>query len=125
MAEATDFLCISYTQLFLIPAVFTIVIAATRTYRALTSYGSAPLSSKYDISSTLYVRCSLSYPSPSGPPSFNIPKSSRLVSSAKDSSIVHIPGNRLEVSVHKAYEEYPMSTLNDKPPRELGSDDNV
>jgi hypothetical protein len=31
------------------PALITIVIAATRTYRDLTSYGSTPANSTYDI----------------------------------------------------------------------------
>jgi hypothetical protein len=59
-------------------------------------------------------------------------------SGTKNSSI-HIPSNRVEVTVHKAYEEYSMSQMNrsvsypssdaqlaDKPPHaELGLDDNV
>src|SRR6266566_9659455 len=49
MAEATGFLCLTYTQLFLLPAMVTIIIAATRTYRTLTLYASAPQSSAYDI----------------------------------------------------------------------------
>jgi|HubBroStandDraft_1064217.scaffolds.fasta_scaffold423140_2 hypothetical protein len=63
-----------------------------------------------------------------------------MVSGIKNPSIVQIPSNRVpvEVTVHKAYEEYPMSQMNrsgsypssdaqlaDKPPRELGLDDNV
>jgi hypothetical protein len=61
-----------------------------------------------------------------------------MVSNNKDSSIVHIASNRLEVSVHKAYEEYPMAPMNssgsypssdaqlaDKPRRELGLHDDV
>ena len=62
-----------------------------------------------------------------------------MVSGTKNSSIVHtIPPNQLEVTVHKAYEEYPMSQMNrcgslpssdaqvaDKPPHELGLDDDV
>ena len=61
-----------------------------------------------------------------------------MVSNIKDPSIVHIPSNRLEVSVHKAYEEYPMSAVNlsdsypssdaqlaDKPRHELGLSDDV
>jgi len=63
-----------------------------------------------------------------------------LVSNTKNSSIVHttIPSNRLEVTAHKAYEEYPMSQMNrcgsdpssdaqltDKPTHELDLGDNV
>ena len=61
-----------------------------------------------------------------------------MVSRTKDSSVVHIPSNRLEVTVHSAYhEENPMSQTNhyglypnldvqltDKP-HELGLDDDV
>jgi hypothetical protein len=85
---------------------------------------------------SLFAHCPLSYPS--GPVTSNPPKSSRLVSSsAKDSTVVHIPSDRLEVTVHKAYEEYPMSHMDthgsypsdahlaDKPSHELGLDDNV
>jgi hypothetical protein len=49
MAEATGFLFVSYTQLFAIPALVTIVIAGTRMYRALTYYGSTPPNTTYDI----------------------------------------------------------------------------
>lgn len=94
-------------------------------------------SQEHDVrySSILHALCFLSHPS--GPySSSNPPRNNHIVSStAKNSSIVHIPSNRLEVTVHKAYEEYPMSPMNsypssdarlaDKPARELGSDDNV
>ena len=111
MAEATGFLFVSYTQLFAIPAVITIVIAGTRMYRALTYYGSTPPNTTYDILS-LSMLAVLSHPSV--PNSFNFPRSSRMVSGTKNSSIVQIPFNRLplEVTVHKAYEEYPMSQMN-------------
>ena len=45
----------------------------------------------------------------------------RLVSRTKDSSVVHIPSNRLEVTVHRVHhEDYPMSQTNHR-----SSDDNV
>jgi hypothetical protein len=82
---------------------------------------------------SLFAHCSLSYSS--GPDSSNLPKSNRFASGAKNSAIVHIPTNRLEVTVHKDYEEYSMSQMNrypssdaqlfDKTPHELGLDDNV
>ena len=63
--------------------------------------------------------------------------SKRLVTHTKDSTVAHIPSNRLEVAVHSSYHEYPMSQTNhyglypnldvqltDKP-HELGSDDDV
>jgi hypothetical protein len=61
MAEATGFLCVTCTQLFLLPAMVTIVIAATRTYRALTLYATAPATTRYDIISfsNLRAHCSL------------------------------------------------------------------
>ncbi|KAI0281008.1 hypothetical protein BGY98DRAFT_270387 [Russula aff. rugulosa BPL654] len=107
----------AFQSLFLLPATITIVIAATRTYRALTSYGSTP-------------------PNTTGPHLSNPPMSNRLVSSTKDTTIVHIPSNRLEVAVHKTFEEYPMSNINrsgsypdaqlaNKPPHEFGLDGNV
>ena len=50
-------------------------------------------------------------------------RSSRLASTNKDTPVVHITSDRLEVSVHTSYEEHPMSQLADKP-HELGSEDN-
>ena len=68
----------------------------------------------------------------------NLQKTKRLVSHTRDSSVVHIPSNRLEVTVHRTHhEEYPMSQMNHYGPylnsdahltdtsHELGSDDNV
>ncbi len=64
-------------------------------------------------------------------------RSNRFPSNNKDTSIVHIPSNRLEVTVHKAYDEYPMSQANHygsyrssdtqlpDNSHELGSDENV
>jgi hypothetical protein len=61
-----------------------------------------------------------------------------LVSHTKDSSVVHMPSNRLEVRAHRAYHgEYPMSQTNHygsypgpdaqetDNSHELGSDGNV
>ena len=72
------------------------------------------------------------------PDSPNLLRTKRLVSHNKDSSVVNMSSNRLEVTVHKVYrEEYPMSQTNhngsypspdaqstDKP-HELGLDENV
>ncbi|KAF8497395.1 hypothetical protein F5888DRAFT_279971 [Russula emetica] len=106
--------------LFLVPSMVAIIIAATRTYRSLI-HSASPL----DIHL-------------GGPDAPNLQKTKGLVSHTKDSLVVHIPSNQLEVAVHRAYhEEYPMSQTNhygsylssdaqltDKP-HELGSDDNV
>jgi hypothetical protein len=84
----------------------------------------------------LHARCSLSHPS--GPESSNPAKGNRVASSTTKNSPVHIPSNRLEVKVHRAYEEYPMAQMNrcgsypssdtqlaDKPLQELVLEDNV
>jgi hypothetical protein len=83
-----------------------------------------------------HAHCSLSQLDE--PDSPDLQKAKRLVSHTKDSSVTHIPSNRLEVTVHTTYpEEYSMSQTNnygsypssdaqfsDKP-HELGSDDDV
>src|SRR6267154_6553275 len=84
---------------------------------------------------SLFAHCSLSHPSGPDSSNPNTPKSNRLVSTTKDTSIVHIPSNRLEVTVHRAYEEYPMSQMSrypssdaqvaDKTPHEIVLDDSV
>ena len=68
---------------------------------------------------TFHTHCSPShFIEPDSP---NLQKTKRLVSHSKVSSVVHIPSNRLEVTVHRAYhEEYSMSQTNHN-----GSDDNV
>jgi len=106
--------------LFLVPSMVAIIIAATRMYRSL-------------IQSASPTDIHLGEPS-----SPSLQKTERLVSHTKDSSVVHIPSNQLEVTVHRAYHgEYPMSQTNhyssyvssdaqltDKP-HELGLGDNV
>ncbi|KAN0111499.1 hypothetical protein V8E52_008522 [Russula decolorans] len=114
----------SLNFLFLLPAMVTTIIAATRTYRSLVIYASTPSTTNH----------------PTGPDSSNFPRSNRLVSGAKPevTSTIHIPSNRrLEVAVHNEYEEYPMSRINRYPSSdgqladktlhdsEAGSDDNV
>ena len=42
----------------------------------------------------------------------------------KDTAVIHKPFDGLNVSVHTAYEEYPMSQLADKP-HKLSFDDNA
>ncbi|KAF8497438.1 hypothetical protein F5888DRAFT_1889571 [Russula emetica] len=111
----------SLNLLFLLPSVVTIIIAASRMYRSLVHSASPP---------------DFHFIEPDSP---NRPKTKHLVSHTKGSSVVHIPSNRLEVTVHTSYhEEYPpMSQTNhhgsfpssdaqfaDKP-HELGSDDDV
>jgi len=72
-----------------------IIIAATRTYRSLIHSASSPDTHLGESDSP------------------NLQKSNRLVSHTKDASVVHIPSNRLEVTVHRSYhEEYPMSPTN-------------
>jgi hypothetical protein len=83
----------------------------------------------------LHAHCSSSQRSV--PDSSGQQRSNRFLSNNKDTSIVHIPSNRLEVTVHKAYDEYPMSQTNHygsypssdtqlpNKSHELGSDENV
>jgi len=81
--------------LFLVPSMVAIIIAATRTYRSLIHSASPPDGRLGE------------------PDSSDSQKAKRLVSRTKDSSVIHIPSNRLEVTVHSAYhEEYPMSETN-------------
>jgi len=53
MAEATSYLHTRLTQLFLVPCQVTLVISATRLYRALADFSS--LGNSYDISSIQFV----------------------------------------------------------------------
>ncbi|KAI0278575.1 hypothetical protein BGY98DRAFT_516292 [Russula aff. rugulosa BPL654] len=110
----------SLNLLFLVPSMVAIIIAATRMYRSLI-HSASPPDTQLDE-----------------PDSPDLQKAKRLVSHTKDSSVAHIPSNRLEVTVHTTYpEEYSMSQTNnygsypssdaqlsDKP-HELGSDDDV
>ncbi|KAN0112031.1 hypothetical protein V8E52_007948 [Russula decolorans] len=96
-------------NIFLFPSTVMTVIATTRMHRSLQSF--AP-------------------PSTIAPGSNDDQKTrnSRLVSKTKNPSVVRIPPNQLEVSVHTAYEEYPMSQMercgpNPNKPRELDIDD--
>ncbi|KAI0278573.1 hypothetical protein BGY98DRAFT_516291 [Russula aff. rugulosa BPL654] len=106
--------------LFVVPSMVAVLIAATRIYRSLMHSASPPVTQLGE------------------PDSPDLQKAKRLVSHTKDSSVAHIPSNRLEVTVHTTHpEEYPMSQTNnydsyhssdaqltDKP-HELGSDDDV
>jgi len=81
--------------LFWVPSTVAIIIAGTRTYRSLIHSASPP---------------DIHFGEPDSP---NPQKSRRLVSHTKDSSVVHIPPKRSEVTVHGTYhEEYPMSQTN-------------
>ncbi|KAI0278571.1 hypothetical protein BGY98DRAFT_973449 [Russula aff. rugulosa BPL654] len=85
----------SLNMLFLVPSMVTVIIAATRIYRSL-------------IHSTSPPNTHLSEPDSS-----DLQKTKRLVPNTKDSSVLEIPSNRLEVTVHTTYpEEYPMSQTN-------------
>ena len=42
----------------------------------------------------------------------NLRKFRDVVSSTKKSSVVHVPSNRLEETVHKVHEEFPLSQMN-------------
>jgi hypothetical protein len=125
MVEATDFLCLSETQMFTLPSLIAITIAATRLYRSLAHFASPPT---YDIlpsspSSRSLLSISLTHCSAQDSETPQSQRSNRLVSNAIP-SIVQMPSNRLEVTVHTAYEEYPMSQIDDKP-HKINFDDDV
>jgi hypothetical protein len=90
----------------------------------------APLRAIFLQSVILRAHCCLSHVP--DPDDLQNTRSSRLVSKTRDPSVIHIPSNRLEVTVHTetAYEEYPMSQMkhygsyHDKP-RNISIDDNV
>ena len=111
------------------PSTVVIVIATTRLHRSLQYF--AHSSTMYDIlqSILLHAHCSLCHLSAPGSHDEKT-RNSRFASRTKNPSVVRIPSNRLEVSVHTTYEGYPMSPMNhcgpipDKP-RELDIDDKV
>ncbi|KAI0281025.1 hypothetical protein BGY98DRAFT_960589 [Russula aff. rugulosa BPL654] len=93
-------------MMFMMPSLVAMTIAATRIYRSLSHFAS-PLNTANDSETGNASR----------------QRSSHLASTNKDTPVVHITSDRLEVSVHTSYEEHPMSQLADKP-HELGSEDN-
>ncbi|KAF8499722.1 hypothetical protein F5888DRAFT_105780 [Russula emetica] len=99
----------AFDLMFLMPSLIAMTIAATRIYRSVSHFASPP---------------STAIGSESGNTSESRQRSSRFVSTNKDTAVVHIPSDRLEVSVHTAYEEHPISKLADKP-HELGFEDNT
>jgi hypothetical protein len=140
MAEGTGYLHTLLTQLFLVPCQVALVISATRLYRVLANF-SSPVGS-YDISSIQpffsrsprhLCHCSTQTEESSG----NL-RAARSPNASKHSPFVRVPSGRLEVTVHKAYEEHAMShtnhfsasypssdgRLNDKP-HEISFDDNM
>jgi len=70
------------------------VIAATRMYRSLQYHASHDIEPDSLTSDLQWTR------------------NSRLVSKTKDPSAIQIPAERSEVTVHTAYEAYPMSRMN-------------
>ena len=87
----------------------------------------SPARTAFFQSILLHAHCCLCHPSEPNS-SDERTRNSRLVSKTKNPSVVRIPSDRLEVAVHKAYEEYPMSQMNrnDSYPdktRELDIDD--
>ncbi|KAF8501081.1 hypothetical protein F5888DRAFT_1333173 [Russula emetica] len=82
-------------NLFLVPCQVTLVISATRLYRALANFSSPVTGSSTQPDESTghsHVRTHRSMPN-----------------SSKHSPFVHVPSSRLEVTVHKAYEEHAMS----------------
>ena len=140
MAEATGYLHTLATQLFLVPCQVALVISATRMYRGLANF-SSPVGS-YDITS---IRSLFFSRSPrrlchcrTQPEDSAGLRAARSANTSKQSPFVHVPSGRLEVTVHKAYEEHAMShadhfstsypssngQLHDKP-HDISFDDNM
>ncbi|KAN0112040.1 hypothetical protein V8E52_007957 [Russula decolorans] len=97
--------------IFWFPSTVMTIIATTRMHRSLQSFA---------LPSTIAP----------GSNDDQTTRNSRLVSKTKNPSVVRIPPNQLEVSVHTAYEEYPMSQMEHCGPnpdkrRELDIDDKV
>ena len=137
---ATGYLHTLLAQLFLVPCQVTLVISSTRLYRTLANF-SAPVGS-YDIffrpvyfsrSPWRLCHCSTQHEeSTTQRAARSIPNAS------KQSPFVRAPSTRLEVTVHKSYEEHAMSNtshfstsypgsdgqLHDKP-HEISFDDNT
>ena len=112
--------------MFVLPSLVTLTIAATRIYRSLSDFASHPNTYEIIFIQIVFTLTGLCHRSAndfeSGNPSWQ--RSSRLVSTNKDTAVVHIPSDRLEVSMHTTHEEHPMSHLADKP-HELGFGDDV
>jgi hypothetical protein len=98
------------TQMFVVPAMITMTVAATRMYRSLTNFGLP--SNMYEIffhSVCLQVHCRLCHRSALDPE--NTQRRNCLGSNSKHSSLVPklSESKQMEVTVHTAYEEHPMS----------------
>ena len=99
--------------MFVIPAMITMTIGATRMYRSLTNFASPPNLNTYDIlpfNFNFHAHRRLCHGSAHD--SVNAQRSNRLPrvpNITKDSSFIQIHPNRLEVTVHTDYEEHQMS----------------
>jgi hypothetical protein len=98
----------SMTQLFLLPAVVTLAISSTRLYRSLANFSSPPDS--YDILPVQFLLRAHRHLRHCSAQDWECPRSGRSISNNKPLS--NVPSNRLEVTVHKAYEEHPTSEAN-------------
>jgi len=114
MAEADGYLYALLTQLFLVPCQVTLVISGTRLYRALANF-SSPLTS-YDISSIQSLfrahQCLCHCSTHTEEATSQRAVRSMIPNVSKQSPFVRAPSSRLEVTVHKAYEEHAMSHTN-------------
>jgi hypothetical protein len=110
----------------MMPSLVAMTIAATRIYRSLSHFASPPDTyENYFFSNCIRAHCGLCHHSVNDSEPDNASWQRGLVSTYKDAAVVHIPIDRLEVSVHTntTNEEHAMSKPADKP-HELGFEDN-
>jgi hypothetical protein len=113
MTEGTGYLHTLLIQLFLVPCQVTLVISSTRLYRALANF-SSPVNS-YDISSIqsfFALTPRLCHCSTQPDESTSVRATRSMPNSSKHSPFARVPSSRVEVTVHKAYEEHAMTHTN-------------
>ena len=96
------------TQLFLLPSMVTLAISSTRLYRSLANFSLPPDS--YDLPVQL-LPCAHHHLRHFSAQDWECPQSGRSITNNKTFS--KVPSNRLEVTVHKAYEEHPRLQTDD------------
>jgi hypothetical protein len=94
--------------MFLVPSLVALSISTTRLYRNLAEFSSPPES--YDFiplnffSALTFFLCQCSIQDTD-----NTPRSARSITNSRNAPFVHVSSNRMAVTVHRAYEEHPMS----------------
>jgi len=100
----------SMEQLFLFPSTVTLSIASTRLYRSLTNFPS--LSSRTIFFHLILLRAHRFLCRCSVRDLDNTGKSARSITNSEHAPFRHVSTNQLDVTVHRAYEEYPMKQTN-------------